>query len=211
MRRTRTLTGLVLAGWVLLLVTSDAAMKVKTDHDPSFDFTKPRTWAWNAKEPGRVITARTANDNPEEIKSRAEPVIMEAVSAEMTRRKVLEPASSGAPDLTIAYSLLLTLGSQSQQLGQFVPSTLEWGLPPFSGATHRCAGFEQGSLLLDMSATEALSGAASPRRRSSRERPADKRAQLIRDAVRDVLAKFPPKRIGAPPVFIPMRPPSCSR
>ena len=194
MRRSPSLTGLVLASWALLMVTSDAAMKVKTDHDPAFDFTKPRTWAWNAKEPGRVITARTANDNPEEIRSRAEPIIMEAVAAEMTRRKVLEPASSGAPDLTIAYSLLLTLGSQSQQMGQFVPSTLEWGIVPFSGATQSLRGFEQGSLLLDMSANGSIVWRGVAQAEIKPGTAQDKRAQLIREAVRDVLAKFPPKK-----------------
>ena len=193
MQRTRSLTGLVLTSWVLWFATSDAAMKVKTDHDPAFDFTKARTWAWNTKEPGRVITARTANDNPEEIKSRAEPIIMEAVTAEMTRRKVLEPATNGAPDLTMAYSLLLTLGSQSQQMGQFVPSTLEWGIVPFSGATQSLRGFEQGSLLLDLTAGGSIVWRGVAQAEIKPGTPPDKRAQLIREAARDILAKFPPK------------------
>ena len=170
MQSTRSLTGLVLTSWVLWFATSHAAMKVKTDHDPAFDFTKARTWAWNAKEPGRVITARTANDNPEEIKSRAEPIIMEAVSAEMTRRKVLEPATNGAPDLTMAYSLLLTLGSQSQQMGQFVPSTLEWGSYPSAVRLNHCAGLNRARCCSTSRPMEASCGEASRRRRSSRER-----------------------------------------
>ena len=194
MRRTRSLTGLVLAGWVLLLATSDAAMKVKSDHDPKFDFTKSRTWAWNAKEAGRVITARTANDNPEEIRSRAEPIIVEAVSAEMARRKVLEPAGSGAPDLTLAYTLLLTLGSQSQQVGQFVPSTMEWGIVPFNGATQSLRGFEQGSLLLDISANGNIVWRAVAQAEIKPGTPPDKRNALLREAVVHLLAKYPPKK-----------------
>ena len=194
MRRPPSLTGLILTGWVVLFASAYADMKVKTDHDPAFDFKKARTWAWNAQEPGRVITARTANDNPEEIKSRAEPIIMEAVSAEMARRKVLEPATGGPPDLTMAYSLLLTLGSQSQQMGQFVPSTLEWGIVPFSGATQSLRGFEQGSLLLDMSARGAIVWRGLAQAEIKPGMPQDKRTQLIREAVRDLLAKYPPKK-----------------
>ena len=194
MRKFPSLTGLILTGWILLLATAFADMKVKTDHDPAFDFTKARTWAWNAKEPGRVITARTANDNPEEIKSRAEPIIMAAVSTEMAKQKTLQSAGSEAPDLTLAYSLLLTLGSQSQQMGQFVPSTMEWGIVPFSGATQSLRGFEQGSLLLDMSANGQIvwrgvaqaeikpgmpqtNGPSSFARRSARSSPNTRRSQ----------------------------------
>jgi len=193
MRRSLSLTGLVVASWVLLLVTSYADMKVKTDHDPAFDFTKAKTWAWNAKEAGRVITARTANDDPEEIKSRAEPIIMEAVSTEMARRNVLQPAGTGTPDLTLAYSLLLTLGSQSQQIGQFVPSVAQWGMVPFSGATQSLRGFEQGSLLLDMSANGNIVWRGVAQAEIKPGTPPDKRTQLIREAIRDVLAKYPPK------------------
>ena len=58
---------------------------MKVEHDKTFDFKPVRTWAWNPKEAGRVIMSRTQDDDPEAMKRRAEPVIMDAVAKETTR------------------------------------------------------------------------------------------------------------------------------
>jgi hypothetical protein len=51
--------------------TLQAAMKVKTQRDRTFDFTKISTWQWNDGEPGRVIMARTADDDPEAVREQS--------------------------------------------------------------------------------------------------------------------------------------------
>lgn len=193
MRRSPSVGGLLLAGCVLA-VTAQAAIKVKTDHDPSFDFTKARTWAWNASEAGRVVLARSASDRPEELKARAEPVIMAAVATELARRK-LQPAATGAPDLTVSYSLLITAGTRAQVMGQFVPSTTEWGLLPFSGATQALRAIEQGSIVLDMTANDKIVWRGVGQAEIKLEMSTERRRKLIEDAIRDVLAKYPPEGV----------------
>jgi hypothetical protein len=193
MCRFSSLTGLILASWVLLFTTAHAGIKVKTDHDPAFDFTKPRTWAWNDKEAGRVIMARTADDRPEEVKERAEPVIKAAVATELARRK-LQPAGTEAPDLTVTYSLLITVGVSAQVIGQFAPSVPEWGLVPFSGATQALRAIEQGSLLLDMSANNKTVWRGAAQAEIKPGMTAEKRHKLIQDAVRDLLGRYPPRK-----------------
>lgn len=192
MRGSPSLTGLLLGGWVLLFATAHAGIKVKTDHDPTFDFKKARTWAWNEKEAGRVIMARTADDRPEEVKQRAEPVIKDAVTAALARRK-LQPAGTDAPDLTVTYCLLITLGSSAQVIGQFAPSVSEWGLVPFSGATQALRGIEQGSLLLDMSANNKTVWRGAAQAEIKPGMTAENRHKLIQEAVRDLLGRYPPR------------------
>ena len=193
MHRPSSFTGLnlVLAVSVLLLTTVHA-MKVKTDYDKAFDFTKPQTWAWDDKGAGRVIIARTAADDPEEVKGRAEPVIKEAVTTELARRK-LQPAGTGTADLEVTYYLLITVGMNAQYMGQFLPATMEWGLPPFNAATQAVNVIEQGSLVLDIMADNKVvwRGAAQAEIKSGM--PVEKRRKLIQDAVKELLAKYPPK------------------
>ena len=194
MRRPSSFTGLnlVLAVSVLLLATVHA-MKVKTEFDKTFDFTRPQTWAWDDKGAGKVIMARTAADDPEEVKGRAEPVIKESVTTELARRK-LQPAGTGTADLEVTYYLLITVGMNAQYIGQFLPSTMEWGLPPFNAATQAVNVIEQGSLVLDIMADNKVIWRGVAQAEIKPGMPVEKRRKLIQDAVKELLAKYPPKK-----------------
>jgi hypothetical protein len=177
----------------LLLITTVHAVKVKTDFDKAFDFTKPQTWGWDDKGAGKVIMAKTAADDPEELKGRAEPVIKEAVAAELAKRK-LQPAGTGAADLEVTYYLLVTIGMNAQYIGQFLPSVAEWGLPPFNAATQSVRVLEQGSLVLDIMADNKVVWRGVAQAEIKSGLTVEKRRKLITDAVRDLLAKYPPKK-----------------
>lgn len=192
MRRPSTVLGLLLCGCVLLLATVHAGIKVKTDHDKAFDFKKPQTWAWNDTGAGQVIMARTADDRPDEVRERAEPVIKDAVAAELARRK-LQPAANGGPDLEVTYYLLITVGNSAQYVGQFAPAVAQWGLPPFSGATQSLRTFDQGSLVLDISAEDRMVWRGAAQAEIKLGLTVEKRHQLIRDAVRELLDRYPPR------------------
>ena len=103
---------------------------VKVEHSKTFDFKPVKTWAWNPKEAGRVIMSRTQEDDPEGMKRRVEPVIMDAVTKETTARGLKQAESQ--PDLTLTYYLLLSTGTSAQTIGQFLPATSAWGLPSVS-------------------------------------------------------------------------------
>ena len=170
-----------------------AAVKVKTQFTKSFDFTKAKTWSWHEGGPGEVKMALTADDNPELVRQRAEPIIMEAVGATLPQRG-LAAAASGAPsDVKIKYYVLITLGTDAQTIGQFLPAVTAWGVPPFSGATQSYSVIERGSLVLDISANKEVVWRGIGQAELKPGQTQEKRAALIRAAVADILKKYPPK------------------
>jgi Domain of unknown function (DUF4136) len=181
-------------GFLCLGMQGTAAVKVRTQFTQSFDFTKAKTWSWHAGGPGEVKMARTADDDPEVVRKRAEPVILDAVAAELPQRG-LAASPSGAPsDLEIKYYVLITVGTESQQIGQFLPAVAAWGLPPFTGATQSYKVIEQGSLVLDISANKEVVWRGIGQAQLKPGQPTEKRAVLLREAVRDILKEYPPKK-----------------
>ncbi len=166
------------------------AIDVKVDHDKAFDFKSAQTWTWSAK-PGDVKMARTQEDDPEAMRKIAEPVIMSAVANEMTRRG-LKQAPGAA--LAVTYYLLLSIEASSQTLGQFLPAVTQWGVPPYAPATQSLEMMNHGSLVLDMTARDVIVWRGVANAKIKRETEEPKREELIREAVRDLLKSFPPKK-----------------
>jgi hypothetical protein len=165
---------------------------VRVEHDKMFDFKPVRTWGWKADGAGEVRMIRTQEDDPDAMKAKAEPVLLDAVAMEMTRRG-LQPAAA-QPDLTMTYFLLLNTNTSAQTVGQFLPATAAWGLPPFAPATQSMTVMNQGSLVLDMSAkgTVVWRGVAQAKLKVDVDNK--KRESVLREAVRDLLKRFPPKQ-----------------
>lgn len=186
-------TVLAACGIACLGMQGAAAVKVRTQFTQSFDFTKAKTWSWHEGGPGEVKMALTADDNPELVRQRAEPIIMEAVGATLPQRG-LAAAASGAPsDVKIKYYVLITLGTDAQTIGQFLPAVTAWGVPPFTGATQSYSVIERGSLVLDISANKEVVWRGIGQAELKPGQTQEKRAALIREAVADILKKYPPK------------------
>ncbi|HEY7449143.1 MAG TPA: DUF4136 domain-containing protein [Vicinamibacterales bacterium] len=188
---------LALLLWVLQMVAFSVArpgaagVDTRAEHDKKFDFAKVRTWAWNPMGPGQVKMARTPDDDPEAVRQRAEPIIKESVEAELARRKF--QLTTANPDLTLTYYLLLTVGTSSQTLGQFLPPVAEWGLPPFTPQTQSLSVAERGSLVLDLSSNDRVVWRGIAQAKIDWEDDNARRTALLREAVRDLLKRFPPK------------------
>jgi len=181
-------TILTIALALTLVVQVVSALDVRVDFDKTFDFKAMQTWGWNPSGPGDVKMARTQSDDPEDIRRRAEPAIVDEVTSELNRIG-LRPAA--APDLSVTYYLLLTVGSSAQVLGQFLPATTMWGVPPFAPATQSLEIMNRGSLVLDLSAGGMVvwRGIADAGIKLGAD---DKKGlALIRTAVRDLLRKYP--------------------
>jgi hypothetical protein len=167
------------------------AIDVRVERDKAFDFGTVRTWGWNDASRGAVMMARTREDDPAAMKARAEPVILDAVTTAMMRTGLQQAAQ---PDLTMKYYLLLTINTDAQTLGQFLPATTMWGLPPFAPATQSLTVMHQGSLVIDLTSKGEVvwRGAAETQIKIG----ADERKQeaALRDGVRDLLKKYPSKR-----------------
>jgi hypothetical protein len=180
-------TAIVMAGHVVLMARVD----VRVEYDKKFDFKPMKTWAWSPDSPGDVKVARSQYDDKDAIKKEAEPIILDAVAAEMKQRGLQE--ARGAPDIAVTYYLLLTTGFSEQQMGQFLPSVPEWGIPPFPPATQALQAMNLGSLVLDLSARQDIvwRGVASAKLKMGTE--PKKRQSLLREAVRGLLKKYPPR------------------
>jgi uncharacterized protein DUF4136 len=167
-------------------------VKVRIDHSKTFDFAAPKTWSWYPERPGDVLMARTADDDSEVVKKRAEPIIFEAVAAELARKGLKQVPSGG--DLIVKYYVLITIGSSAQYIGQFVPSVPEWGLPPMAGATQALRVIEQGSFVIDIRSKDDIVWRGVAVAELKPDQPQEKRAALLKEATRRLFDRFPPKK-----------------
>jgi hypothetical protein len=178
----------------LIALTAQSALarvKVKIEFDKAFNFRGVHTWGWHPDGPGEVKMARTAHDDPAAMQKLAEPIVLEAVPTEMTRRGLNHAPAS--PDLTVHYYLLLSTNMSAQTMGQFLPATTAWGLPPFAQATQSLEMMNSGSLVLDLSASGTVVWRGVAQANIKMDATAKKREALLREAIRDLLRRFPPK------------------
>ena len=167
-------------------------VSVKVEHDKTFNFKAVRTWAWSPAGAGDVRMARTKDDDPDAMKKRMEPIILEVVAAEMTRNGLKEAApGSAAPDITVAYFVLLSTNMSAQTVGQFLPATVSWGLPPFAPATQSLTVMNQGSLVIDLSANATVVWRGVAEAKIEIGTDEKRREAVVREAVRDLLRKYP--------------------
>jgi hypothetical protein len=81
-------------------------------------------------------------------------------------------------------------------MGQFLPSTAEWGLPPLTAPTTSFRVIQQGSLVLDIIDPGAKNvvwrSVAQGEIRA--DRSPQERNERLREAIGDMFKKFPPKK-----------------
>jgi hypothetical protein len=181
----------IAVGVLVAVQPGSASVKVRVDFDKEFQFRNARTVGW-APKAGAVMVGRSPDDDPEDIRRRAEPIIVDAVNAELPKRG-LGPAS-GTPDLTVTYYLLLTIGDSSQTLGQFLPPVTKWAIPPFNPATTSLKVIQEGSLVLDLSSGNQPVWRGVGEAEIKLGLDEEKRAALIREAVQEILKRYPPRK-----------------
>jgi hypothetical protein len=178
-------------GWTATLLSAGA--KIQAQKDPVFDFSRLKTWSWSPSGPGDVKVWLTAESKSEPVKRQYEPVIMQAVGDELTRRGL---PSSAQPDFHVTYWVLLTVGSSSQQMGDFLPAVANWGLPPFAPQTTALKVYPMGTLVLDISTVvpDRVVWRAVAQAEVDLDKTDEQRATRLRAVVRDVVAKLPRKK-----------------
>ena len=170
-------------------VASGAGVKVQTQFDKTFDFRGMRTWAWHPTGPGEVKMAVTPDDNPEAVRARFEPVIIDAVQKELAKHQLQGPGD-GTPQLYVHYYVLISTSMSAQTMGQFAPA---WGVPLFASATQSLRVFPKGSLLIDVTAaaTKAIVWRGLAEAEISTDRAPAERDARLRAAIGELLKKFP--------------------
>ena len=171
-----------------------ARVKVEVQRDQKFDFATLKTWTWNPSGPGNVYVWVTAESKSEPVKRTYEPVIMMAVEAELAR-KGLTRVTGGEADFTVTYYVLITVSTDSQQMGQFLPPVTQFGIPAFAPATTSLKIFPQGSLVLDIGSPnqDHVVWRAVAQAEVELDKTEAQRSARLRNIVRDVLAKLPRK------------------
>jgi hypothetical protein len=189
--RTIGLTGVL----IVAAAVSLAAVKVRVEQDKTFDFTKLSTWIWNPEGPGLVKMWLYAESKPEPIQKQYEPVIMKAVEEHFAKRGYTTGANY-KPDFRVTYYVLITQGSSSQYMGQFLPTNAQWGIPIVSPATSSLTFYPQGTMVLDVTsqATNNIVWRGIAEAKIESERTDAQREQRVHEIVGDLLAKFPKKK-----------------
>jgi hypothetical protein len=182
----------ILVAIVVGVQSGAAKVKVRADFNKAFAFAQARTWGWNPKGAGDIMMARTPDDNPAAVKALAEPAIMKAVGLEMPKRGLT--ATDANPDLTLTYFLLLTVGNTAQTVGQFLPSTTAWALPPFVASTQSLEFIEQGALVLDLSSKGEVVWRGVGEAQLKWELDQKQREAIVNEAVKKILERYPPKK-----------------
>ena len=82
----------IVTALALVLHVDLEGVDVRVEHDKAFNFKPVRTWAWNPEGPGNVRMARTPEDDPDAMKRKVEPWILDAVAIEMKSRSLQQAA-----------------------------------------------------------------------------------------------------------------------
>jgi hypothetical protein len=191
MKETQRIACAVAAAVVLVMSPVMGRMDVKVEFDKAFDFKAVKTWGWNPRAAGEVKMARTQQDDPESVRRQAEPIILDAVTATISKKGLQQ--TTAEPDLTVTYYLLLSTSMSAQTIGQFLPATTGWGLPPFEQATQSLKMMNRGSLVLDLSGKGNVVWRGLAQADIKFDADEKKRESLLREAIRDLLAKYPPR------------------
>jgi hypothetical protein len=181
----------IVATLTVLAVPVLAKVDVKVAFDKTFNFKDAKTWSWS-EEPGHLMMARTQDDKPDAVKARLDPIVIDAVEQAMTQRG-MQKASSYKPALVMTYYVLLSTNMTAQTIGQFLPATVNWGLPFFPPATQSLKYMNAGSLVLDLAANGTVVWRGLADTKIAPDATDAAREAIVREGVRELIKKLPTK------------------
>jgi hypothetical protein len=188
--RNRTRARLLLASSLLALCAA-CATPVRTDYDPSFDFSGYRTWAWLPQE-------RERTGNPRLDSALLRERILRAVEAELTARGYQKVDPERA-DFLVGYHVTLEQKLDSYTIDRFYGYSPYWGGGVVYAPETVVEAYEEGTLILDVvdpHAQKLVWRGATSRRVYDNPDP-EKSDERVREATRAILEKFPPVRKGS--------------
>ena len=173
---------------ILISLTACSTLQVTSDFDPSANFTKLKTFAWEV--PAKEKTGNVRLDNPileKRIKANVENVLA---------AKGFTKLDSGTPDFYIGYHVALQDKVSVSSMNNY------YGYAPGWGWNYAYAGgvdvyqYEQGSLTLDIvdSASNQLIWRGSAQAEVDQFAKDEKKKALLEEAITKILSGFPPKK-----------------
>jgi hypothetical protein len=168
-----------------MLVVGCARMRATTDYDADFDFSSLRHYAWLPAVPGQRTDPRVHNDL---IDARVRAAVDRALGARGFGQ-VPEPEA----DFFVNYYLLLDTRLDVRTLNSsFGYGTHLWRSS--AGTQTVVTEYERGTLIVDVLAAHErrLVWRGSTNARLGSSTTAERRTQLINEAVETVMSRFPP-------------------
>ena len=173
--------------WVLatLLVSCAARAPVKIDHDPLYDFSRLRSWAW---APGRPQVV--PDDGDAFLRSRLQS-IPGLIERELALRG-FESAGAREPDFLVAYNVASGRG-RIDTFQDFGTYRLSGGSQDFGGSW--VFGYEEGILTINVADahTRQLVWQGFARAPLDDKLSESERAARLRRGIQDMFVQFPPK------------------
>jgi Domain of unknown function (DUF4136) len=180
---------LVLAG-----VVAAQKLEVKTDKDPSADFTALRTYAWLPPAPVIKNVAPGVPTNPTLSQEVLGPHITAAVDRQLAARG-LTKVEPDAADVHVVYMAALTTGFSHTYLGEYYGYVTGWGspIPPGLAPSTSATIYEKGTVVVDMveRASKRAIWRGSVVTRVHQETKLEKRIERINDGTERMFERFP--------------------
>jgi len=170
-------------------------VKIRTQGDKTFSLKTLRTWDWHADGAGEVklMTTQMDAERSKEWHAMLDPIITAAVEKELSARGFAR--KPGGADFIVNYYVLTVPGTASNEMGQFLPSVAEYGLPPISRTTTMLRAFERGSLVVDITspALKSVVWRGIAETEVDRDLTDAARKARIEKAIQDIAKKLPTK------------------
>jgi hypothetical protein len=194
------------ARWVLLAGTVAALsghtvaqkLEIKTNRDPTADFSAIRTYAWLPPAPLLKNVASESVSNPTLSQEALGPPIMAAVDRELAARGLVKAPADQA-DIHVAYFAALSTGFDQTYLGEHYGYLTGWGSPIPEGLAPSTSMtvYEKGTVLIDV-VDRAVSRAlwrGTVVTRIEHEHTLEKRIERINDGTARLFRDFPIPRV----------------
>jgi hypothetical protein len=103
--------------------------------------------------------------------------------------------TSLAPDFQVTYYVLVTAGNSSQQMGQFLPTNAQWGIPLWSPNTSALTFYPQGTMVIDVAskANGNLVWRGVAEAKVEAQNSEAERSKRLREVIKELVSKFPKK------------------
>jgi hypothetical protein len=173
-------------------------LDIKTNKDPSADFSAVRTYAWLPPAPVVRNVAPDAASNPTLSPEALGPPIMAAVDRELKARGLVE-APADVADVHVAYFAALGVGFNQSYLGEHYGYITGWGspIPPGLAPTTSMNIYEKGTVLIDVvnRATNRAMWRGTVLTRIDNEHTLEKRVKRINEGAERLFREFPIPRV----------------
>jgi len=160
-----------------------SGITVNSDYDVSTDFSELKTWSWKQNPPEE-------NFDREDDNSLVRRRIQGAIASELAEKGFLE-IISGTSDFYVTYHVRTQEKTQIQPMpGPFIRPG--WGMGYYSEVYQ----YEEGTLIIDFidAKTQYLIWRGIAKEVVDWQQSPEQKTKLIDEAVKEVLAQFPPKR-----------------